>query len=66
LGGFAISALHGFPCYDITAPNAKCQRMLVLSLYVSLFFENDNFCMCVLLSSYCVICDSRSRFQQGR
>jgi len=26
------STVHGFPCYDNTAPNAKCQRVLVLDL----------------------------------
>jgi len=32
LGGFAIGAQHGFRCYDNIAPNAKCQRVLVLAL----------------------------------
>jgi len=26
------STVHGFPCYDNTVPNAKCQRVLVLAL----------------------------------
>jgi len=30
LGGFALA--HGFRCYDNLAPNAKCQRVLVLAV----------------------------------
>jgi len=27
-----LQSVHGFHSYDITAPNAKCQRVLVLAL----------------------------------
>jgi len=27
-----LQSVHGFRCYDNTAPNAKCQRVLVLAL----------------------------------
>jgi len=27
-----LQSLHGFRCYDNIAPNAKCQRVLVLAL----------------------------------
>jgi len=27
-----LQSLHGFRCYDNIAPNAKCQRVLVLPL----------------------------------
>jgi len=28
-----LQSVHGFRCYDNIAPNAKCQRVLVYSLY---------------------------------
>ena len=31
LGGF-LQSVRGFRCYDSIAPNAKCQRVLVLAL----------------------------------
>jgi len=27
-----LQSMHGFRCYDIIAPNAKCKRLLVLAL----------------------------------
>ena len=27
-----LQSVHGFRCYDNIAPNAKCQRVLVLAL----------------------------------
>ena len=27
-----VQSVHGFRCYDNIAPNAKCQRVLVLAL----------------------------------
>ena len=30
-------AMNGFCCYDNIAPNAKCQRVLVLSLCLIIF-----------------------------
>jgi len=27
-----LQSVHGFRCYDIIAPNGKCQRVLVLAL----------------------------------
>ena len=27
-----LQSVHGFRCYDNRAPNAKCQRVLVLAL----------------------------------
>jgi len=32
--------VHGFRCYDKIAPNAKCQRVLVYSLYAWLGFAD--------------------------
>jgi len=29
-----LQSVHGFRCYDNIAPNAKCQRVLVLALYL--------------------------------
>ena len=28
-----LQSVHGFRCYDNLAPNAKCQRVLIYSLY---------------------------------
>ena len=33
-----LQSVHGFRCYDNIAPNAKCQRVLVLALCLVLTF----------------------------
>jgi len=37
-----LQSVHGFRCYDNTAPNAKCQRVLVLALCLVNNGNNDN------------------------
>jgi len=32
-----LQSVHGFRCYDSIAPNAKCQRVLVLTLCLVIF-----------------------------
>ena len=32
-----LQSMHGFHCYDNIAPNAKCQRVLVLALCLVVF-----------------------------
>jgi len=40
--------VHGFRCHDNIVPNAKCQRVLVLALFLLLFVAlNDNMKKCV-------------------
>jgi len=41
-----LQSVHGFRCYDNIAPNAKCQRLLVLSL-----------CLCFVIK-FCYSCDT--------
>jgi len=33
-----LQSVHGFCCYDNIAPNAKCQRVLVLALCLVVYF----------------------------
>ena len=48
-----MQSVHGFRCYDNIAPNAKCQRVLVLALwfYMQAYFMYYNKCFSVLLLS---------------
>jgi len=34
-----LQSVHGFRCYDNIAPNAECQRVLVLALYARFLLE---------------------------
>jgi len=34
-----LQSVHGFCCYDNIAPNAKCQPVLVYSLYAWFYFS---------------------------
>ena len=43
-----LQSVHGFRCYDNIAPNAKCQRVLVLCL-----------CLVLIFYQYCFISDFR-------
>ena len=36
-----MQSVHGFRCYDNTAPNAKCQRLLVLALCLVIIIITD-------------------------
>jgi len=45
-----LQSVHGFRCYDNMAPNAKCQRVLVLAL-----------CLVRLLSSPDVMSERASK-----
>ena len=49
LGGFAIGVLRAFCCYDNITPNAKCQRVLVVALFMVAFCRllmNECQCQC--------------------
>jgi len=35
-----LQSVHGFRCYDNTAPNGKCQRVLVLALCLFFFLHS--------------------------
>ena len=45
-----LQSVHGFRCYDNIAPNAKCQRVLVLGL-----------CVVTLLFDLCETADEKAR-----
>jgi len=51
LGGFAIGA-RGFRCYDNIAPNAKCQRVLVLALCLVITINVSRYNMIDLCCDY--------------
>jgi len=40
-----LQSEHRFHCYDSIAPNAKCQRVLVLALCVVLFYSSHKHCV---------------------
>jgi len=45
-----LQSVHGYRCYDNIAPNAKCQRVLVLDLCLLLFaFELVEYVLCTFL-----------------
>jgi len=48
-----MQSVHGFRCYDNIAPNAKCQRVLVLAMwfYMQAYFMYYKKCFSVLLLS---------------
>jgi len=42
-----LQLVHGFRCYDNIAPNAKCQRVLVLTLcLVCVLFRRRTWTLC--------------------
>ena len=55
-----LQSLHGFRCYDNIAPNAKCQRVLVLALCLvtfrvsrrrrEMYCGHARLCVCVCVS----------------
>ena len=45
-----LQSVHGFRCHDNTAPNAKCQRVLVLALCLVVAFVSRVFMNGPLLS----------------
>ena len=50
-----LQLVHGFHCYDNTAPNAKCQQVLVLSpclVIIIISFSHSIFCS---LYSFCLL-----------
>jgi len=40
-----LQSVHGFRCYDNIAPNAKCQRVLVLALCLVLVLLGRTVCV---------------------
>jgi len=53
-----LQSVHGFRCYDNIAPNAKCQRVLVLAVCLVLFFDYN--CRVFLVDLY-TFCTSRKQ-----
>jgi len=52
-----LQSVHRFHCYDNTAPNAKCQQVLVLALSLVLVFvvdENAEYFLSFSLTKYTV------------
>ena len=41
-----LQSVHGFRCYDVIAPNAKCQRVLVLALCLQVTVVFDPYFCC--------------------
>jgi len=50
-----LQLVHRFHCYDNTAPNAKCQQVLVLALCLVYFVML--FCVVRILDSQMCLCD---------
>ena len=42
-----LQLVHGFRCYDIIAPNANCQRVLVLALSGCIFVLIGHYSTCL-------------------
>jgi len=60
-----LQLVHGFRCYDNTAPNAKCQPALVLVLCLVVFItsaKEDRRCLFVCLC-VCVLASLRKNFR---
>jgi len=60
-----LQAVHGFHCYDNIAPNAKCQRVLVLGLclvksYIRMYVCIAEFCIHRVSTKSIIFVDARS------
>jgi len=47
-----LRSVHGFRCYDNIAPNAECQQVLVLALYVVSIVNATCHEVCVVQALY--------------